>query len=178
MNIKTIVVGDLKTNCYLLTKGNYALVIDPGAEGKKILDNIDSSIKVVGIIITHSHDDHTGAMMDVFNKYNCPIYTGNNMVDGKYNIENFTFNVIHTPGHMDDSITIYFKEEKIMFVGDFIFKGGIGRTDMAGASPYDMKESIKKILTYPLDITLYPGHFHSTTLGSEVNNLNYFLNII
>ena len=76
---------------------------------------------------------------------------------------------------MDDSICIYFKEEKVMFVGDFIFKGGIGRTDMIGSSPFDMKMSIKKILKYPTDITLMPGHFGVTLLGDEIDNLNYFL---
>ncbi len=177
MNIKIVVVGNLKTNCYILEKGNNAIVIDPGAEGAKILSNIVDK-KVIGIIITHSHDDHTGAMMDVMNKYNCPIFNGNNLADGKHAIENVTFEVIHTPGHMDDSITIYFKEDNLMFVGDFIFKGGIGRTDLPGASPYDMKQSINKILTYPKDIVLYPGHFNKTTLKDEENNLKYFLSII
>ena len=83
--------------------------------------------------------------------------------------------VIKTPGHMDDSISIYFKEDKVMFVGDFIFKGGIGRTDMIGSSPFDMKQSIKKILKYPSDITLMPGHFGVTVLANEIENLNYFL---
>lgn len=176
MNIKVVVVGDLKTNCYILEKGNNAIVIDPGANGDKIISNIEK--KVIGIVITHSHDDHTGAMMDIMSKYNCPIFNGNNMADGKHNIENFSFEVIHTPGHMDDSITLYFKEDNIMFVGDFIFKGGIGRTDLAGASPYDMKQSIEKILTYPKETILYPGHYNKTTLREEENNLKYFLNII
>lgn len=176
MNIKVVVVGELKTNCYILEKGNNAIVIDPGANGEKIIENIEQ--KVVGIVITHSHDDHTGAMMDIMKKYNCPIFNGHNLADGKHSIENFSFEVIHTPGHMDDSITLYFKEENIMFVGDFIFKGGIGRTDLPGASPYDMKQSINKILTYPKEIVLYPGHFNKTTLGEEENNLKYFLNII
>lgn len=176
MNIKTVVVGDLKTNCYILEKGNNAIVIDPGADGDKIISNIEQ--KVIGIIITHSHDDHVGAMMDIMNKYNCPIYNGNNLADGKHSIENFSFEVIHTPGHKDDSITLYFKEDNIMFVGDFIFKGGIGRTDLEGASPYDMKQSINLILKYPKETILYPGHFGRTTLGEEENNLNYFLSII
>ncbi len=176
MNIKIVVVGELRTNCYILEKGDNVLIIDPGAESSKILSNIDK--KVVGIVITHSHDDHTGAMMDILNKYRCPLFNVNNLAEGKNSIENFYFEVIHTPGHLDDSISIYFKEENVMFVGDFIFKGGIGRTDLAGASPYDMKESIKKILTYPKEIVLYPGHFHKTTLGAEENNLKYFLNII
>ena len=178
MNIKVIVVGNLQTNCYILEKGNSVLIIDPGADAEVIASNISSDKRVLGIIITHSHDDHTGASLELLNKYNTRLYNARNLCEGNHVIENFTFNVINTPGHMDDSITIYFKEEKVMFVGDFIFKGGIGRTDMIGSSPFDMKQSIKKILNYPIDTTLMPGHFGVTTLSDEINNLNHFLSIL
>ncbi len=61
-----------------------------------------------------------------------------------------------------------------MFCGDFIFKDGIGRIDLEDASPLDMKLSIEKILAYPDDITLCPGHGPMTTLGNERANLEYF----
>lgn len=178
MNIKVVVVGPLQTNCYILERGLSVLIIDPGADEDLIFQNISSDKRVVGVIVTHSHDDHIGALDAVLKKYNTRLYNGHNLADGNHVIENFSFDVIHTPGHLDDSITIYFKEEKIMFVGDFIFKGGIGRTDMLGSSPFDMKESIRKILKYPGDTKLLPGHFASTTLGEEINNLNYFLDNI
>lgn len=178
MNIKVVVVGNLQTNCYILEKGNLVLIIDPGGDAETIAKEISSDKNVLGIIITHSHDDHTGACTELMNKYNTKLYNMYNLAEGIHVIENFSFNVIYTPGHMDDSITIYFKEESIMFVGDFIFKGGIGRTDMIGASPFDMKQSIKRILNYPLETKLMPGHFASTTLGEEINNLNYFLTIL
>lgn len=175
MKITCVVVGNLQTNCYILERGNSVLIIDPGDNADVIASNITSDKRVLGIIITHSHDDHTGASLDLLNKYNTRLYNGHNLCEGNHVIENFSFDVISTPGHMDDSITIYFKEDKVMFVGDFIFKGGIGRTDMMGSSPFDMKQSIKKILNYPVDVTLMPGHFSVTTLGAEVDNLNYFL---
>lgn len=178
MNIKVIVVGSLQTNCYILEKGDTVIIIDPGADADLIANNISSERRVLGIIITHSHDDHTGALQELLVKYNTRLYNGHNLTEGSHVIENFTFDVIHTPGHLDDSISIYFKEEKVMFVGDFIFKGGIGRTDLNGASPFDMKQSIKKILNYPKDITLMPGHFGVTLLGDEIDNLNYFLTIL
>lgn len=178
MNVKTIVVGSLDTNCYILEKDSNCLIIDPGAEDEKIIKNIDPSKKVVGIIITHGHEDHYGACEKIKNKYQTMIYDIHNMKEGNFLIENFSFDVIYTPGHKDDQITIYFLKEKKMFVGDFIFKGGIGRTDLAGANPNEMKESIKRILAYPKDITLYPGHYEKTTLGLEEENLIYYLNII
>ena len=97
-----------------------------------------------------------------------------NLKEGINKIENFDINVIYTPGHKDDSITFYFEEEKVMFCGDFIFKDGIGRIDLEDASPLDMKLSIEKILQYPDDITLCPGHGPMTTLGAEKENLKYF----
>lgn len=178
MKINCVIVGSLQTNCYILERGNSVLIIDPGDNADLIASNISSDKKVLGIIITHSHDDHTGASLELLNKYNTRLYNGHNLSEGNHVIENFSFDVICTPGHMDGSISIYFKEDKVMFVGDFIFKGGIGRTDMMGASPFDMKQSIKKILKYPSDITLMPGHFGVTTLGAEINNLNYFLTVL
>lgn len=176
MNIKTIVVGDLQTNCYIVEKGNNCIIIDPGAEENKIIENI--TCKVVGIITTHSHDDHIGALSAMISKYGTRLYNMNNLPEGEYSIENFSFEVIYTPGHMNDEITIYFAEEKVMFVGDFIFKGSIGRMDLPGGSTFDMRLSIKKILEYPKDITLYPGHYGVTTLENETPTLGYYLNII
>lgn len=178
MKITSVIVGALQTNCYILERGTSVLIIDPGDNAELIQANISSDKRVLGIIITHSHDDHTGASLELINKYNTRLYNGHNLSEGNHVIENFSFDVISTPGHMDDSITIYFKEDKVMFVGDFIFKGGIGRTDMMGSSPFDMKQSIKKILNYSDDITLMPGHFAVTTLGRERQNLNYFLTVL
>lgn len=178
MNIKVVVVGYLDTNCYILEKGNSVLIIDPGADSDVIKSEIDPFKEVVGVIVTHSHDDHIGALDDILKTYKCNLYNMKNMSEGNHVLNDFSFKVIYTPGHLDDSISIYFEDEKVMFVGDFIFYGSIGRTDMLGANPSDMKKSIKKILEYPLDTTLFPGHYESTILGNEVLTLNYFMNII
>lgn len=178
MNIKVVVVGDLQTNCYIIEKGNSCLVIDPGAEPERILANIDTQKKVVGILITHSHPDHIGAITDIFNRFNCPIYSKNNLKEGTNTIDNFTFDVVPCPGHLNDAVSFYFKDYKIMFDGDFIFKGGIGRTDMDGANNVDMKLSIQKMLDRTEDITLYPGHGEPTTLNAERPYLKYFFNVL
>lgn len=164
MKIDRVVVGDLQTNCYILSIGNKCLVIDPGDEYNKIKEVIGNK-NVVGAIVTHNHFDHVGAI-----NYFDNIYDYHNLKEGINNIGEFSFEVIYTPGHTDDSIVIYFKDENVMFVGDFIFKDGVGRTDLGG-NYYDLVSSIKKIAKYDKDIVLYPGHGDSTKLGEEIEKL-------
>ncbi len=165
MKIDKIKVGFLRTNCYILSINNKCLVIDPGDEYNKIKEIIGDK-EVVGVIITHHHFDHVGALK-YFNKD--LILDRNNLEEKEYNIDNFKFEVIYTPGHKDDLITIYFKKEKIMFTGDFIFKGTIGRTDLPDSSPEDMVHSLNKMKKYDKDIKIYPGHGHSTYLIDEID---------
>ncbi len=160
LNIKTIVVGILKENCYIIEKNNKCIVIDPGDEFEKIDSNI--TCKLIAILITHHHFDHVGAL----NHFNNVIYDYNNLSEKSYNIGKFSFDVIYTPGHTNDSICFYFKEENIMFTGDFIFKNAIGRTDLGG-DYVDMKKSLNKIKNYSDNIKIYPGHGESSTLGEE-----------
>lgn len=171
MEINSVVVGPLDTNCYILNNNGKVIIIDPGDEKEKIINEVNG--EVVGIIITHHHFDHVGAMEEIKNYYKVNVYDYSNL-KGNNKIDNFDFKMIRTPGHTDDSITIYFEKEKIMFVGDFIFYGSIGRTDLGG-NISDMKKSIESILLYDDDIKLYPGHFIPTKIGIERNNL---INII
>jgi len=138
MKINKVVVGPLETNCYILFLGNKCIVIDPGDDIKKIKEVIGEK-EVVGVIITHYHFDHIGAL-NYFDK--SLILDRKNLEEKEYQINNFNFEVIYTPGHKEDSITIYFKKEEIMFTGDFIFKGTIGRTDLEGGNILDMKQSL------------------------------------
>lgn len=170
MKIKSVVVGSLETNCYILEKDGEILIIDPGDEANKIIESIAG--EVVGIIITHHHYDHVGALESIKNYYNAKVYDYGNLKE-ENNIGVFTFRVIPTPGHTDDSISVYFKDYNVMFVGDFVFSGSIGRTDLGG-NEIDMKKSIETILSYDDSIRLYPGHYLSTTIGDERKNLEYF----
>lgn len=174
MDIEIIKVGKLKCNCYLLIKDNKVLVIDPGDEGDRIIDKIGNR-EVVGIIITHYHYDHIGAISEIVNKYNVLVYDRNNMDEGENTIDIFKFFVIYTPGHKEDLISIYFDKDKMMFTGDFLFKDCIGRCDLVGSSVLDMKRSIEKIKKYDKDIVVYPGHGVKTSLGYEMDNNIYFL---
>lgn len=162
MKIKKVVVGNLYTNCYILSIDNECLVIDPGDEYNKIKDVIYNK-KVIGTIVTHHHFDHVGAL-----KYFDNIYDINNLSEGINNIGKFKFEVIYTPGHTSDSISLYFKEENIMFVGDFLFKDGIGRTDLGG-NINDMHKSLVKVKKYNPNTKILPGHGESSKLGIEIN---------
>ena len=176
MKIDIVKVGDLECNCYLLGINNKVLVIDPGDDADKIINKIGVK-EVVGIIITHYHFDHIGALDELINKYKVNVYDRYNLVDGENIILDFKFDVIYTPGHKEDAITIYFKKDKIMFTGDFIFKDSIGRCDLAGGNIDEMVKSIEKIIKYDRDVLLYPGHGDKTNLGYEIDN-NYYINNI
>ena len=101
MNIHTVIVGPLEENCYILEKENKVLVIDPGDEIEKIKKAIGSK-EVLGVLITHNHFDHVGAL-SYFNKKN--IYSFNNLEEKEYIIDSFKFDVIFTPGHSIDSVS-------------------------------------------------------------------------
>lgn len=174
MNIEIVKVGNLRCNCYLLEIDNKVLVIDPGDEGEKIISKIGDR-EVSGIVITHYHYDHIGAIDEISDKYNVLVYDKNNMLEGINQIDNFKFEVIYTPGHKEDLITIYFKEDNCMFTGDFIFRDTIGRCDLPGSNISDMKKSIDKIKQYDRNIIIYPGHGDKTNLGYEIENNLYFL---
>lgn len=171
MNIKNVKVGYLETNCYILENEEEALIIDPGDEYSKIEFELDK--KLVGIIITHHHFDHIGFLSYFKEKYDTLVYDYSNLKEGLNNIGSFNFEVIYTPGHTPDSITIYFKEAKKMFVGDFIFYHTIGRTDLDGGNFEEMKKSITKIKEYT-DVIIYPGHGDITSLEEEKKNNIYF----
>ena len=167
MKIDRVIVGQLETNCYVISKDNSCLVIDPGDEYEKIKNYIKEK-NVVGTIITHHHFDHVGAI-NHFNK----IYDYSNLKEGINKIDEFIFEVIYTKGHTDDSICIYFKKDNIMFTGDFIFKDGIGRTDLGG-NYLDMINSINKISKYNKDIKIYPGHGEYSCLGIELEKIKRY----
>ena len=164
MKIKNVVVGPLETNCYILVKEDNCLIIDPGEEADVIKKEVGEN-KVVGIIITHYHFDHIGALEELKHTYQVNVYDVHNLKEGMNKIENFSFEVLFTPGHKEDAISLLF--DKNMFVGDFVFKHSIGRTDLDGGDFEAMKQSIQKLKTYSNDITIYPGHGPKTTLEEE-----------
>lgn len=164
MNLNIVKTGYLRTNTYILENDGKVIVVDPADDYPKIKEEIGNG-EVVGVIITHHHPDHVGAL-EFFDAE--MVYDFFNMEEGIKKIGPFEFEVIYTPGHKEDSITIYFEKDKIMITGDFLFKGAIGRTDFPGGNMSDMIESVKKISKYPKDVEIYPGHGESSNLGIEM----------
>lgn len=199
MHIETFTVGMLSTNCYVASsqETKEAIVIDPGldfsSEAKPIFDFItEDKLKVKFIVNTHGHDDHIKGDALFQQKYVVPICI--HQLDAPY-IENLekgkfltnvlmedgglvkfgdeTLKVMHTPGHTTGSICLV--GEKIVFTGDTLFAGGIGRTDFAGGSMSDMRGSLKKLTSLPDDLIMYPGHGEISLIGEE-KRTNPFLN--
>lgn len=171
MNIKCIKTGILEENCYVISIDCNVLIIDPGDSYEKIVNEIGDK-KVLSILITHYHFDHVGALEDILRVYDVPVIDYRSSKINK--VGPFNFEIIDTKGHKEDCVTYYFRDYKVMFTGDFIFKGTIGRCDLFGGDFDLMMKSLKNIRKYNKDITLYPGHGDKTTINDELLN-NYYL---
>ena len=169
MKILQLKVGYMKTNCYIIIKNNDVIIVDPGENYEKIYEEI-KGLNILAILITHYHFDHVGALTKFTN---IDIYDYKK-VNKNIKIKNFEFKIIETKGHTEDSVSFYFEKENKMFVGDFIFKNTIGRTDLETSNINQMKTSIKKIKEYPKQTELYPGHGLITTLSDEILNNPFF----
>ena len=201
MKIKMFIVGMLSTNCYLAhcQETKDAIIIDPGfdspSEAEQIFNQAkEEKLKVKFIIDTHGHSDHIGGNRILRKKFNVPICIHANdadiidtlsgetppvsilLKDGDVlRFGDATLKVMHTPGHTPGSICLL--GEKVVFTGDTLFAGGIGRTDFAGGSDRDMEESLKKLLRLPENLVVYPGHGPATTIREE-KMVNPFLRVL
>ena len=173
MNVDSIELGYLRENCYLLEKDSEYLLVDPGEDINKILEFIKNK-NIIGILVTHHHFDHVDSLDVLVDKYHYPVYSFDNLKEGVKVIGKFNMEVIFTPGHTKDSVCYYFRDDKIMITGDFLFAGTIGRWDLDGGSEEDMVNSIEKIKKYNDDIIIFPGHGDSSVLGDEKKYNPYF----
>lgn len=196
MLIKTLPVGQLETNCYVVTNESTleCVVIDPGDESNTILDYIESNhLKCTAIMITHGHYDHTGAADAVAEETGATVYmnsrddarviesrqlpyrlpdNGINYDDGDIiDTAGLRFEIIATPGHTHGGVTI--KCEDCLFTGDTLFRGSLGRTDLDGGDMDKELASLKKLCSLEGDYEVYPGHMGSTTLQRE-RSFNYY----
>lgn len=196
MLIKTLPVGQLETNCYVVTNESTleCVVIDPGDESNTILDYIESNhLKCTAIMITHGHYDHTGAADAVAEETGATVYmnsrddarviesrqlpyrlpdNGINYDDGDIiDTAGLRFEIIATPGHTSGGVTI--KCEDCLFTGDTLFRGSLGRTDLDGGDMDKELASLKKLCSLEGDYEVYPGHMGSTTLQRE-RSFNYY----
>lgn len=169
MNIKKLKVGDLRTNCYIVSSDNQAVIIDPGGSAKEILAELENS-KLLYIINTHYHFDHvtaneiikkeTGAKILIHEKEKefIDFQADKFLQDGdeiKFGQEKLK--VIHTPGHTAGGICLL--GDNAIFTGDTLFKGTYGYTAFPGGSEDDMQKSLAKLKTIIKSGThVYPGH--------------------
>ena len=173
MKVNSICIGELEENCYLIEEDNQYLLVDPGEDLEAILKFIRGK-DVIGVLVTHSHHDHVGSLEELVKMYHYPVFRHDNLKEGKLNIGPFSMEIIFTPGHKEDCVCYYFKNDKIMFTGDFLFRGSIGRCDLEGGNELEMVQSIEKIKMYDDDIVIYPGHGESSILGIEKKFNPYF----
>jgi glyoxylase-like metal-dependent hydrolase (beta-lactamase superfamily II) len=175
-----------------------AMVIDPGDDIEDILRLIRKhNLRVKQIVVTHAHIDHVGGAMKLRAATGAPILLNQNdyallkMLDvqaawlgmaepGAVEIDQslttgdtvkagaHAASILHTPGHTEGSICLYFHAEKILVAGDTLFAGSIGRTDLPGGSMQKMMQSLHgTVLALPDETIVVPGHGELTTIGKE-----------
>ncbi|MBQ3022202.1 MAG: MBL fold metallo-hydrolase [Clostridia bacterium] len=200
MNIKTMTLGLMGVNCYILTDSGEAAVIDPGAECEKITDYLnESGCALKKILLTHGHFDHIGALCDLAEETGAKVYVHSGdskmLTDNGANLSfmtgerikpyeadvlldditeiplgNTVIKVLHTPGHSSGSVSYLWGDN--IFCGDLLFRGSIGRYDFG-----NLTQELRSIrfLTDTLDdsVKVFPGHGESTTIGFENNNNPY-----
>lgn len=205
LKVKRIPVGSGAANCYIIHDKKDALIIDPGAEAEKIEKAIlDLNVNPIAILLTHTHYDHIGAIDEIRDNYDLPVYVsaeekdwladpsknlsgllGNPIIveeanqlfnpDETLTIGSFRFQVLATPGHSPGGVSFVFAEGKFVISGDALFAGGVGRTDLAGSEPSELLVGIREqLFTLPEDYTVYSGHGLKSTIGKEINTNPFF----
>ena len=186
IRIKTLVVGMVGTNCYLVYdhETKRAAVIDPGDGAGQIANMaVSLGLKPEAILLTHGHFDHIMAAKELKETWNVPIYACEKEIDvltdtitpdvtvkegDELSIAGFTWKVFETPGHTIGSCCYYIEKEEVLFSGDTLFAGSYGRTDFPTGSGRQIAESVRRLLsTLPDDTMVYPGHMDTTTIGFE-----------
>ena len=191
MDIKTLQVGPIGTNCYLLCDETEKLcaVIDPGGDAVRVAAAVeDSGCAPCAILLTHGHYDHTGAVAELSAQWpGVPVYLNRRDVyegdaylqqlfppvpcakdygeGDTVQVGGLTLQVLATPGHSEGSVTLRCGDA--LFCGDTLFAGSCGRTDFPGGSVKKMMESLKRLGELEGDLKVYPGHTEDSTLDRE-----------
>jgi glyoxylase-like metal-dependent hydrolase (beta-lactamase superfamily II) len=205
LNVRTITVGAFQENCYLVVddKTNRAVIVDPGGEGDRLVEAVEESgAQLEAIWVTHAHVDHVGAIASVKRRWDVPVYLhpldgrlyeaahrqaevygipfeeppppDRTFADGQQlKVGEVAMTVMHAPGHAPGHVVIH--GGGIALVGDCLFAGSIGRTDLPFSNPPQLAATLEKIAALPPETVVYPGHGVETTIGEE-RLTNPFLN--
>ena len=190
MLIKTLPVGILETNCYIVTDedSRKCAIIDPGADSNAILDYTESNkLSPVAIFLTHGHYDHHMALDAVEKATGAAVYINDKEVNRSgqrkrhtfndtgrlnlyaegsvINIGKLEFHIIETPGHSAGSVTLMCQDA--IFTGDTLFRCDCGRTDLEGGNEDVLMQSLKRLSELDGEFEVYPGHAESSTLSYE-----------
>jgi hydroxyacylglutathione hydrolase len=201
MEIITLTLGIFRTNCYLLISGSDGAIIDPGFDSQSIIQAAGLG-KFSHILLTHAHIDHVGAVAELKSYYQAQVLMAEQeqvlldnleamalrfgmAVPPSFAVDRYiedgdvvqvgeeSVTVIATPGHSPGGLC--FRAGGVLFAGDVLFKGAIGRTDLYGGSLSVLKHSIEsKLFTLPDEVILYPGHGPATTIGREKRDNPFF----
>lgn len=198
MLIKKMVLGSYQENAYIIIneENRGAIIIDPGDEGKSLVSYLKGlNVKLQYILLTHGHLDHVGAVDELREEFNIPVYI--NEADMKYierrkmafgpmkradfflkegddlSFGNHSIKIFETPGHSKGSLSYLI--DGVLYVGDVLFQGSIGRTDLPGGDFNELISSIKdKLMKLPGNTRVMPGHGPETTLSQE-KSFNIYL---
>jgi hydroxyacylglutathione hydrolase len=207
MDVRMFTVGQIAENCFLLRRdgSERAVIVDPGDEPERILHAADElGVTVEGILLTHTHFDHIGAVAPIAKATGAPVwcpeietpvladinsfvpwpgfgpyesYEADHTLSGGEQLElaGFEIDVIFTPGHSPGHVTYSIRDEAAIFSGDVLFQGSVGRTDLPGGDWGTLLDSIRNLVeSHPPETKVYPGHMGITTLGAE-RSTNPFL---
>lgn len=184
---------DVDNNVWILGDDSEVLVIDPAHDVAKILEAVGER-EVMGVLLTHGHDDHIRAAVEFADEVEAPLYMNDadsmlwdaiypereidaEIEDGdSFTIGNLTLTAIHTPGHSPGSTCFYSEDLGVLFSGDTLFNGGPGATGRSYSSFETIIESIRtKLLVLPGDTVVNTGHGAATTIGAEAPHLEEWI---
>ena len=204
MIISTHTVGPFQENCYLLadSASGDAVLVDPGDEGDRLIAAVErAGVTLRALWITHAHIDHIGGIAAVKRRWDVPVhlhpldeplyrvgsrqaaYYGlpfdeppppdHPFAEGqRIAIGSLEFDVLHCPGHAPGHVV--FHGHGVLFGGDCLFAGSIGRTDLPLSNPADLAASLERLSALPPETRVLPGHGAETTIGTELRT-NPFL---
>lgn len=203
MRVVTLPVGGLQTNCYIVVHNSDACVIDPGADANGIMAALaEEGVTPSRILLTHGHADHvaaaaalkrlTGAAIAAHPADGFLLGATENGIARMLGLTEaivpdvaladsaivlaggVEFTVLATPGHTPGSCCFYSAKEQVLFSGDTLFRGSIGRSDLPGGDQRTLQRSLSRLKQLPAEVEVYPGHGPGTTIGRERMSNRYW----